>query len=367
MESYKKIGLLLCVAILALQSCVTNNLDDCPEAVRYAIAFEYTLHTETSDRYRNGEYDRFYDDVDKLFIYVFDVATKTCVYADTATLLAPFREDFTYSLPLETGKYDIITWGWGRNPGESSLKISTAIVPTIIPGRTTIDEARLQIEENVCKGKLERIFYSEKRNVDISAFVSRIDTLPLMNISNQIRVVISDANTASVQDEIDIYIAANDGAYFFNSVSRSTDSYDASGFFKSGNNAPDLDGSKGGVKYMPYKIYRTDSILIADPIYLREQYNGTGRDSMLIVEMSSLRLLQNNRNVELVIDWNGRTVGRYSLLDLLQAGISSRVQYNLDRYHRWQVSLEVRRTYATVHVHVMDWHYIYTPSNAGGR
>ena len=166
MECYKKIGLLLCITILMLQGCVTNNLDDCPDAVRYALSFKYTLHTETSNRLIDGEYDRFYDDVDKLFIYVFDVTTKKCVYADTATILAPFTENYIYPIPLNTGKYDIITWGWGRNPGDNSLKMSTAIVPRIIPGSTNIDEARLQIEEKTCNGQLERIFYSETRNVE---------------------------------------------------------------------------------------------------------------------------------------------------------------------------------------------------------
>jgi len=364
MVSYKKIGLLLCSVLLILQSCVTNNLDDCPEAIRYALAFEYTLHTETSNRIVEDGFDRFYDDVDKLFVYVFDATTKRCVYADTASLLAPFENNFTYPLPLNVGKYEIIVWGWGRNPGDNALKISTAIIPAITIG-TSIDDARLQLEESICKGKLERIFYSEHRNVEIPAFVSRVDTLPLMNISNRIRIIIPDIKTAKLQDEVDISITANDGAYNFNSVSRSTDSYDALGYFRSGTNAPDLNVGRGNVTYLPYVTYRTDSILRADPIYLAESYNGTGRDSMLIVEISSLRLIQDNSNMEVVIKWNQRVI-KFTLLELLQSGITSRVQYNLDRYHEWQLSFEISNTYVTAHIYTMDWHIVFIPKEIGG-
>ena len=348
-----------------MQSCVTNNLDDCPDSVRYAIAFEYTLHTETSNRMTKGLYDRFYDDVDKMYIYVFDAATGICVLADTA-LLAPFKNDFTYPLPLSTGRYDIITWGWGRNPGDHSLRMSTAVVPTVVPGTTSINDARLQLEAATISGKLERIFYSERRDLEITAFMSRIDTLPLMNISNMIRVVIPDARTAKMQDEISISITGDDGAYRFNSTSAAkAGSYDGVGYFRSGFNSPDIDAVRGNVVYLPFRTYRTDSILLADPIYRGAPYQGTGRDSMLIVEMSSLRLVQDNPNMVLVVNWDG-DLFKFSLIDLLRTATSSSVQYDLDRYHRWEISYEVSSTYATASVSVIDWHRKLTSSDIGG-
>ena len=360
--------LLLCVCgtMIVMQSCVTNDLDDCPDAIRYAIAFKYTLHTEESDRYYNGEYDRFYDDVDKMFIYVFDATTKLCVYADTATLLAPFEDNFIYPLPLNVGNYNIIIWGWGRNKDSQALKISTAVIPSIVPNVTSIDNARLQLEETIIRGQLENIFYSEHRNVEISPFLSRIDTLPLINISNMVRVVIADATTANFQDGLNIYIEGDDGAYVFNSVSRSSDSYPGNaGYFKSGNNAPDFySGNRSNVTYFPFNTYRTDSILKADPIYLVNPYTGTGRDSMLVVEMSTLRLLQNNTNMSLIVEYEGKKYN-FSLLDLLQAGITNRIQYNLDRYHRWQIVINITDTYVTVHVYAMNWHVVLVPSVIG--
>ena len=360
MECFKKIGLLLCISMLMLQGCVTNTLDDCPEAIRYALAFKYTLHTDRSNR-PSG--DRFCDDVDKMFVYVFDATTSKCVFVDTLKLRGPFGEDYTYPISLNIGKYDIIAWGWGRNPGDDSLKVSTAIIPLVIPGTTTIDNARLQIEKNTINGQLEKIFYSEMRDVNIPAFISRVDTMPLMNISNLIRVVIKDAKTAKMQDEMDVSITSNDGVYFFDSRSPSRDdSYGTSGYFRSGNNAPDIDGRYENVTYLPYKKYRTDSILKADPIHI-DGYSGSGRDSVLVLDMSLLRLVQDNQNTELVVDYNG-DITKFDIIEILQTAINRAnllprgAQYHMDRYHRWQISISKTGTNVTVTVSVLDWHLV---------
>jgi len=361
MECYKKTGLLLCGLLLMMQGCVTNNLDDCPDAIRYSLAFEYTLHTEDNT-------DRFYD-VDKMFVYVFDATTRVCVYADT-TLLGPFvspsKNDFTYPLPLSTGTYNIIVWGWGRNPGDNPLRVSTAVIPTIVPNSTTIDDARLRLASATIGGQLERTFYSEHRNVNIPAFVSRIDTLPLMNISNMIRIVIPDAKTAAVQDQITISIEGDDRSYLFNSTSAvRTGSYGSRGFFRSDNNAPDAVADD--VRYLPYKTYRTDSIRRADPI--NSNYNGSGRDSMLVVDISSLRLVEDNRSKEIVISLGNNT--RLSLVDILQKALqdhgSSQIQFDLDRYHRWEIEFYVLDAFATGTVSIMDWHNHKVPTDVGGQ
>ena len=372
MERYKKIGLLLCGMVLMMQSCVTNNLDDCPDSIRYALSFIYTLHTEDSDRTIDGDYagfDRFYKDVDKLFIYVFDATTGICVYADTAKLLSPFSNDFTYSLPLNVGRYNIITWGWGRSQGDKTLDISTAIIPIVIPGATSINNAKLQLEKATIEGKLENIFYSELKNVEINAFMSRVDTMPLMNITNTIRIVIPDALSAAMQDAISISIVGDDGAYYFNSTNRSSD-YDNGDYFRTGFNAPNILSSSGNVVYSPFNKYRTDSILRADPIQLVHPHTGTGRDSMLIVEISTLRLLQDNDNMNIVIKWNGKTI-TLPLLEILQEGLTSSVQRNLDRYHRWQIVFNITQlskdeTFLTVHIYALDWHVVIQKENVGG-
>jgi hypothetical protein len=343
MEFFKKTSLYVCVVFLIItQGCVKNDLDDCPDAIRYALAFKYTLHTEGKDR--------FYNDVDKMFVYAFDAATGLCVYADTVTALAPFEEDYTYPLFLNVGEYNIITWGWGRNDGDNMLKISTAVVPVIIPGETSIDEARLLLEEKICDGRLEKTFYGEIRDVNVPAFLSRVDTISLMNLTNQIRVIIKDAVTTEIQDAISISIVGDNGAYYFNSSG----------------NAPNHDAVKGRVTYLPYKIYRTDSILVADPIYTETVYPGTGLDSMLIVEISTLRLIQNNENMQLVMKNGNMYERRLSLLDMLQSGLQSPIQSNLDKYYRWQLSYNILNTHSSVEVWVMNWHFIYLPSDIGG-
>jgi hypothetical protein len=344
MECYKKTGLFLCGMMILMQGCVTNDLEDCPDAIRYALAFEYTIHTD--------EYDRFYDDVDKMFVYVFDAATDVCVYADTATLLAPFEKDFTYSLPLNVGRYNIITWGWGRNSGDLSLKRSTTIIPTIIPGTTTIRDARFLLEEKLSDGRLEKNFYGELHQVEIPAFMSRIDTVRLVNLVNQIRIVLPDIKTAELQDRVDIFIRGNNGAYSFGGSPVADP--DKGGTYY----APNVDPTGGNVTYLPYKTYRTDSILIADPIYRAEPYTGTGRDSLMVAEFSILRLVQNDESMKVVIRVDERSV-ELPLLEILQSGLSANVQYNLDKYYRWQLSHDVSGTMVTVHIYVMDWHYVY--------
>jgi hypothetical protein len=336
--------------MLLMQGCVRNDLDDCPDAVRYALSFDYTIHAD--------EYDRFYDDVDKMFVYVFDAATGLCVYADTATLLAPFKEDFTYSLPLNVGKYNIITWGWGRNTGDLTLKRSTTIIPTIIPGTTNIQDARFLLEEKLSDGRIEKNFYGELHDVEIPAFMSRVDTVRLVNLVNQVRVVFSDMNTAELQDKVDISIKGDNGAFSFGGSPVVNPGKGITYY------APNIDPVRGSVTYLPYKTYRTDSILVADPIYMAEPYTGTGRDSLMVAEFSILRLVQNDENMKVVIKWNNSSV-ELPLLEILQSGLSANVQYNLDKYDRWQLSYKMTGTTVTVHIYVMDWHYVYQSEEVG--
>jgi hypothetical protein len=337
--------------VLLMQGCVTNDLEDCPDAVVYALAFEYTIHAD--------EYDRFYDDVDKMFVYVFDAETGVCVHADTATLVAPFERNYTYSLPLNVGRYNIITWGWGRNTDDLSLKRSTTIIPTIIPGTTNIREARFLLEEKLSDGRLEKNFYGELHDVDIPAFMSRIDTMRLVNLVNQIRIILPDMVTAELQDLIDISIRGNNGAYSFEGTPIVNPDRGSTYY------APNMDPARGNVTYLPYKIYRTDSILLTDPIYLTELYTGTGRDSMLIAEFSILRLVANDENMKVAIKFNNSLSAELPLLEILQSGYSSNVQYYLDKYYRWQLSPSITETHVTIHIYVMDWHYIYQTTEVG--
>jgi hypothetical protein len=347
MDCYKKIGLLLCGMMLLMQGCVTNDLDDCPDAIRYALSFDYTVHADV--------YDRFYEDVDKMVVYAFDAATGLCVYADTATLLAPFEKDFTYSLPLNVGKYDIITWGWGRNTGDLTLKRSSTIIPNIIPGKTNIQDARFLLEEKLSDGRLEKNFYGELHDVEIPAFMSRVDTLRLVNLVNKIRVVLPDVNTAELQDKVEIYIKGDNGAYLFGGTPIVNPDKGVTYY------APNIDPARGSVTTLPYTIYRTDSILIADPIYRTEPYTGkgVGKDSLMVAEFSILRLVQNNENMKLVIKKNNNHSVELPLLDILQSGFAANVQYNLDKYDRWQLFFSAAESYVTVHIYVMDWHYIH--------
>ncbi len=344
MESYKKAGLLLCSMMILLQSCVMNTLDDCPDAIRYSVAFRYTLHTDPDTD------NRFSDDVDKMFIYVFDAATGVCVHADTTSMLAPFEPDYTYALPVTAGKYDIITCGWGRNTGDSSLRRSSAVIPAVIPGETTIDEATFMLEKTISDFKIEKTFFGDLRHVEISSFVSRVDTIDVINISNQIRVVIPDITTLEEKKNLTVRIESKNGAYSFEDDGTST---------------PILKpGEEKAIEYLPYAVYHTDSILRADPILGSTTY--ANADSMYVLEFSTLRLFAQDSETQLIFTYNGREI-KFKLLELLKAGITDPdVQMHLDKYYRWQIEYKIKTTHVTVRISTIKWRVSYQPTDIGG-
>ena len=134
-----------------LQSCVHGDLDDCPPMVSYAVAFRYTDHT--------GREDRFYDDVKKINLYVFD---KNNLVYTTTTGLSPYDENF--NIPLEgipMGNYNIIAWGNVLDNQPFSITPDN-----FIKGETTYDEARLRLQKTAGElndTELEKLFFGELR------------------------------------------------------------------------------------------------------------------------------------------------------------------------------------------------------------
>ena len=187
---------ILC-SVLLMQNCVHGDLDDCPPMVRYAVAFEYTNHT--------GNTDRFYDDVKVINLYVFD--EENLVYT-TKTALSPYETNF--NIPLEElpmGNYHIIAWGNVLN-GQPF----TIAPDTFIRGETTMAEARLRLQraaDNLSQKDMEKLFYGEKQ-VSIPLYVSRIDTVPLINDTKWIRVVIHWDPTEEIKEDLGGVLDYND-------------------------------------------------------------------------------------------------------------------------------------------------------------
>jgi hypothetical protein len=364
----KKAGLLLlCALLLAIQGCVRDDLETCPPAVRYAISFEYLLHTVVDESGQPVEL--FAEDVEKMYIYVFDSATDTCIYADT-TLTGPFTDNFIYSLPLSTGMYDIIVWGWGRHTGDPDLNRSTGVIPAVIePGKRTLSEARFMLNElnsgssDSINGKIEKTFYGEIPDRSIPPFISRVDTVSLMNLSKMIRVIIPDIEDDPVtfpdwQNNVKVTIEGDNGAYFFGRTAQS--------------GSPAVDPANGHAIYKPFRTFYDDAILSADPVFTTQfEGNHTG----LVVDISTLRLVLGDENMKLVIRWKKGTENRWMEIPLLELVMrhpdyawsgNAYIQRDLDRHDRWEVIFRITDSYLTVSTNIMQWHVIKQDVVIGG-
>jgi len=178
MVRYKLLILSMLCLMVIFQSCVHGDLDDCPPMVRYAVAFEYTDHT--------GREDRFYDDVKKINLYVFD--ENNLVYT-TTTELSPYDENFNIPLDLPMGVYHIIAWGNVLDNQPFSITPNE-----FVKGKTTLNEARLILEKTAGElnnTELEKLFFGELSNVEIPLYTSRIDTVSLMNNTERVRIVLN--------------------------------------------------------------------------------------------------------------------------------------------------------------------------------
>lgn len=177
----------ICLMFFA-QSCVHGDLDDCPPMVRYAVAFQYTNHT--------GRADRFYDDVKKINLYVFD--ENNLIYT-TTTELSPYESNFNIPLDLPMGNYHIIAWG---NVLDSE---PFSITPNdFVKGETTLDEARLILQKTAGEmnnTELEKLFFGEMK-AEIPLYISKIDTISLTNNTNNVRIVLHWDQSKLSSDEV---------------------------------------------------------------------------------------------------------------------------------------------------------------------
>ncbi|MDR0835992.1 MAG: FimB/Mfa2 family fimbrial subunit [Tannerella sp.] len=367
MGCIKKIGLLICGIVLITQSCVRNNLEDCPPSVRYAISFEYLLHTFVDPR--GVPVNRFENDVEKMYIYVFDDATGLCILADT-TQRGPFTNDLLYYLPFSGGTYDIIVWGWGENPFSPQLDRRTGVLPRIPieVGKTTIDEAKFVLFElnnnvnNMVDGKIEKTFYGEIPDKYIPPFISDVDTVSLRNITKAIRVIIPDIENASTEipdwkNNLKITIEGDNAAYKIGKTG--------------GLHATEIDGTLGSVIYNPYQTLYTDSVLVNDPIYTNH-FDGS-RTTGLVVDISTLRLVEHDTNMKVVLTWTlGTEVKRLELplLELLERHPAFIWSGNLQRYldveDRWEIIFRITDTHVSVATEVMQWHIVKQDVGIGG-
>ena len=229
---------MLC-SLFVMQSCVHGSLDDCPPMVRYAVAFDYTNHT--------GSKDRFYDDVKKINLYVFD--EDGLVYT-TVTELSPYESNFNIPLDIPMGNYNIIAWG-------NVLDSAAFEFPRAITKGTSFDDTRLFLQREIdslsrmiSEEELDKLFYGVLNNVEIPLYISRIDTMALVNNTNKVRVVLHWDHSGELKSTEEIID--------YNEVSVRLSASNAEYDFRNGFVGVD------NVTYMPWAYYPTDSILKVD-------------------------------------------------------------------------------------------------------
>ena len=304
----KKMFLLfvLCLIAFAQSSCIHGDLDDCPPMVQYAVAFEYTHHMYSGDR--------FYDDVKKINLYVFD--DDNLVYT-TTTELSPFESNFTVPLDLPMGKYNIITWG--NVLDNSPVSITPA---NFQKGVTTLQEARLTLQRDINNNsshELEKIFFGDTI-VEIPLYVSRVDTVPLINDTHNIRVVLHWDHTDAVPlsygqyidyHEIDVTLHGHNAVYFFNDMPAPND-----------------------VNYHPYAIDRTGEILRTNiwEHTLRINYYPDDLEAEMdstVFDFKVLRLVPGNE-LRMTVLQNSTVSGPENLLGILGSPQRKDPSYGID-------------------------------------
>ncbi len=233
---------IFCLIFFILQSCVHGDLDDCPPMVRYAVAFQYTNTNRTK------ALDRFYDDVKKINLYVFD--ENNLIYT-TTTKISPYESNFNIPLDLPMGKYHIIAWGNVLDDANFTITPEDFVI-----GQTSLDDVRLtlnrianQFSTTASAEELDKLFYGEI-DTEIPLYISRIDTIGLINNTNNVRIVLHWDHSGELKetdekidyDEVRVRLNGSNAIYGF------------------GNNLVGTDN----VVYMPWSYYYTDSILNVD-------------------------------------------------------------------------------------------------------
>jgi hypothetical protein len=418
MDNIKYIILMFGVALMmtTMAGCVGSDLDDCPPGLNYSLVFQYLIHPKDPA-------DLFTEDVQYISVYVFDATTGNCVYTETtpkSTWVKGSNNDYSMTLPLNAGDYNIITWGWGYeepeylDPEAYNIAPATPVersvpVATTVTGDTRLNDPEVQLKIPIAAndtviGRIERTFFGQKTSVNVPPMTSSSpsvkDTVKLLNISNRIRIVLENAKERGMAynwKDIKISIVGSNQAYFFNpqEIGRSK----SPGFTPpyadaSTNNAPFFDPTNNAwpVIYKAYNKHYTDQILVEDQIVWR----GSDLDSVLIADVSTMRMIAGDDNLAIRVEWEGLgSVADTKLLNIANTGdvnddglivrefkkyyrsvygvypSNETIQNELDRNFEWIIFLQIpeylgEETYLTGSVQVMDWGSVNQSSNPGG-
>jgi hypothetical protein len=395
-----KMALVMAIVLTSLSGCVGSNLDDCPPGLNYSLAFQYLIHQKTPA-------DLFTQDVQYISVYVFDANEGNLVYTETTpvqTWEQGSNNDYKMNLPLNAGDYNIITWGWGYETEEyldsiyergANVPVERS-VPVVTPmtSDTRLNNPDVQLRVNTTEndsviGRIERTFFGQKLSVNVPPMTSSspavIDTVPLLNIANHIRVVITNAKQRfpDFWKDLRVSIVGTNQSYFFNphEVGRSKrPTYIPPFSDVSSSNAPyfDPDNDQYPVVYKAHNKHLTDLVLIENQII----YDGADLDSVYIADISTMRMIAGDQDLAIRVEWDDEEEGSLPDIKLLNLGGSlegliirefkkyyqnaffrdptlEEVQAELDKNFEWTIFIEIPDNlwdnYVSATIVVTDW------------
>ncbi len=367
--------------VLVGQSCIHGDLEDCPPMVNYAVTFKYTEHLDKRDR--------FYDDVKKINLYVFDEDNYFTTFIYQVAPNSRFQPDFKIPLnDLPMGKYTMVAWGnvLDTEPFD--------ILPTEFKkGETKLEAARLELrktKDTLNHTQIEKLFFG-RREFEIPLYVNRTDTIPLVNDTKNIRVVIHWDNANLQEDELIKYdsvivqLQGTNAQYDFknDSTLRKKVTYDPHRKF--------IPQAKADSAIRAGKIF-TDS-LPALPLYDEKSYEeqvvkkSTKQLRTTVYDFTVLRLFE-NVPLELTIQEVDRLAVGKPLHELIKkhdlisgddgcqrqffnATMASNWRRTFDRNDYYQIDVYIYQknpvgTFVTGQLRILNWWLIHY-SDGGGR
>ena len=351
----------LCCFLIFLQSCVHGSLEECPPMVNYAVAFKYTHNAWNNDRFR--------DDAKKVDLYVFDKDELFYTKKTGLRTKDPFEPNFTIPLDLPMGTYHILAW----------CNVLDVQPFNIFPlefnkGVTTINQARLSLQReagNLSHQDMDKLLFGDSLHVEIPLYVNRVDTIPLINDTKHIRIVIHWDHTGELRatqqvvnyNDVEVRLAASNAEYNF------------SNNFTGVNN----------VVYTPYQ-YAYDTLYLAQNerefeqrIYCYDKPVNYTITNACVYDFAILRMMENNP-ITITIGRNKKVPSASVVLfkeDIVAPVVNyfhvtrgitlpNATQSEFDKYDNYRIDFyftydEIAGEYVTGNFKIDNWHWVNQP------
>ena len=267
------------------KSFIYDYEGDC--SVKYKVNFKYDLNLKWANAFTN--------EVKSVRLYAFDengVLVKEFDRNDSELQ----NEDFTITLDLNPGKYQLLAWCGVDNPGAKK----NFIIPEAVVGKTNLAEVTCMLhryEDEISQAysdeRLEFMFHG-RLDVDLPESITGgeyLYTIPLTKDTNHVRVVLQHLSG----EDLDV------SQYSFRIE-------EANGFYSHANQVLDDD-------VITYRSYSKSQGVAS--IIKGESTRGTVNSKTAIADLSVARLMadRNNKMVLTVTNDKGEDIARIPVID----------------------------------------------------